>query len=144
MKPGRKLITSGLLKKCKLDKNIFTRDTEDASLFLFNDALVVTSKILNSYAFKAIIDFNTSGSVRIKDIPDMELVQNVFYLISPLKTFTFMASNNEEKIRWINLINGCLSESIERTRSFESMGVRIENVCSSFFKVFFFDYHFLL
>ncbi len=52
-----------------------------------------------------------SNLVRVKNVADMTLVQNVFYLITPTRTFTFMGKDPDEKDDWMTDLNRCISTS---------------------------------
>ncbi len=108
--PKRCFLRKGPLLKCKLDKNIFTKDVDQVHLFLFSDLLLVTAKTVGGYQCKALVPLH-SNLVRLKPVPDMTLVQNVFYLITPSRTFTFMGKDPDEKEMWMADLNRCISNS---------------------------------
>ena len=113
--PKRCFLRKGQLLKCKLDKNIFTKDVDQVYLFLFSDLLLVTAKTVGSYQCKAVVPLG-SNLVRLKPVADMTLVQNVFYLITPARTFTFMGQDPDEKEAWMNDLNRCISNSSDNSQ----------------------------
>ena len=46
----------------------------------------------------------------------MTLVQNVFYLITPSRTFTFRGKDPDEKEGWMYDLNRCISNSSDNTQ----------------------------
>ncbi len=61
--PKRKFLRKGPLLKCKLDKNIFTKDVDQVHLFLFTDLLLVTAKTVGTYVCKAMVSACASCAV---------------------------------------------------------------------------------
>lgn len=86
-------------------------------------------QVVGSYQCRAMVPLG-SNLVRLKNVADMTLVQvkqiglfflfffpaqkclqNVFYLITPSRTFTFMGSDPDEKEGWMRDLNKCIASS---------------------------------
>ena len=70
----------------------------------------MTAKTVGSYQCKAVVPLG-SNLVRLKPVADMTLVQNVFYLITPARTFTFMGKDPDEKEAWMYDLGECIANS---------------------------------
>ncbi|KAG8444414.1 hypothetical protein GDO86_009556 [Hymenochirus boettgeri] len=93
----------------------------DLSLFLFNDALVISSRHTSYAPFlrspKTSYQFMASVSLPrllVEDIPDSKYVQNAFVLRGPKRKWICSAVSEEEKFTWLSVSQSAICASIEK------------------------------
>ena len=64
------------------------------------------------------------GETRLKDIPDMGVVQNAFKLISPEKTLSLVAHSQEYKTEWIELFKKLQDDLMSKIKQTETKEVK--------------------
>ncbi|XP_053568104.1 epithelial cell-transforming sequence 2 oncogene-like [Bombina bombina] len=93
----------------------------DLSLFLFNDALVISSRQISYIPFQrtpnTLYQFMASVSIArliLEDIPDSKYVKNAFVLQGPKRQWICSTINEEEKFTWLSVCQSAISASIEK------------------------------
>ncbi|XP_069831120.1 epithelial cell-transforming sequence 2 oncogene-like [Dendropsophus ebraccatus] len=93
----------------------------DQSLFLFNDALVISSRHISYAPFnhtsKTSYQFMASVSLSrliVEDIPDTKYVKNAFNLQGPKRHWICSTSTEEEKVTWLSACQSAIHASIEQ------------------------------
>ncbi|KAM8945550.1 epithelial cell-transforming sequence 2 oncogene-like [Pelodytes ibericus] len=93
----------------------------DLRLFLFNDALVITSRHISYAPFKRVtktlFQFLASVSLSrlvVEDIPDTKYVKNAFVLKGPKRQWICSTGNEEEKFTWLSVSHSAISACIEK------------------------------
>lgn len=105
---GRVLVGEGILKKmCR-------KKLKPRQMFLFNDILVYGSIVIRNkkYTRQHIIPLE---NVKIEDIDDIDEIQFGWFIRTPTKSFAVYAASLNEKREWINHINMCIKELLDRT-----------------------------
>ncbi|XP_074043795.1 epithelial cell-transforming sequence 2 oncogene-like isoform X2 [Macrotis lagotis] len=92
----------------------------DLSLFLFNDALLVSHRtithtpfertIQTTYQFLALVVLHR---LLIEDIPDSKYIKNAFILQGP-KCQWICSTENEDKLVWLSVLQSSIRSSIEK------------------------------
>ncbi|XP_074165804.1 epithelial cell-transforming sequence 2 oncogene-like isoform X2 [Sminthopsis crassicaudata] len=92
----------------------------DLSLFLFNDALLVSRRIVvhtpfertteTTYQFLAL---EALHQMLIEDIPDSKFIKNAFVLHGP-KCQWICSTENEDKLVWLSVLQSAIRSSIEK------------------------------
>ncbi|XP_075453909.1 epithelial cell-transforming sequence 2 oncogene-like isoform X1 [Ascaphus truei] len=92
----------------------------DLSLSLFNDALVISSRLISHAAFQrtANTSYQFMASVSlprllVEDIPDSKYVKNAFILQGPKRQWICSTVSEEEKFTWLSASQSAVSASIE-------------------------------
>ncbi|XP_018422832.1 PREDICTED: epithelial cell-transforming sequence 2 oncogene-like [Nanorana parkeri] len=112
-----------LLKSANEDISASLRIYEhisDLCLFLFNDALVISSCHISytpfkhvpstSYQFMASVSL---GRLLVEDIPDTKYVKNAFVLQGPKRRWICFTQTEEEKVTWLSACQRAIHASIE-------------------------------
>ncbi|KAM4694274.1 epithelial cell-transforming sequence 2 oncogene-like [Discoglossus pictus] len=96
-------------------------EIRDLSLYLFNDALVISSRHMSyapfqhtprtSYQFMASVSL---PRLLLEDIPDSKYVKNAFVLQGPKRQWICSNINEEEKFTWLSVTQSAISASIEK------------------------------
>ncbi|XP_073527437.1 epithelial cell-transforming sequence 2 oncogene-like [Phyllobates terribilis] len=93
----------------------------DLSLFLFNDALVISSRHISYVPFrhtsKTSYQFMASVSLLrllVEDNPDTKYVKNAFRLQGPKRQWICSTSTEEEKFTWLSACQSAIYASIEK------------------------------
>ncbi|KAM4770990.1 epithelial cell-transforming sequence 2 oncogene-like [Rhinophrynus dorsalis] len=93
----------------------------DLSLFLFNDALVISSRHVSYAPFqrtsKTSYQFMASVSLPrllVEDIPDSKYVKNAFLLQGPKRQWICSTANEDEKFTWLSISQSAISASIQK------------------------------
>nr|DBA26708.1 TPA: hypothetical protein GDO54_010933 [Pyxicephalus adspersus] len=93
----------------------------DLSLFLFNDALVISRRHISYTPFKHVpstsYQFMASVSLPrllLEDIPDTKYVKNAFVLQGPKRRWICATLTDEEKVTWLSACQSAIHASIER------------------------------
>ncbi|XP_075720402.1 epithelial cell-transforming sequence 2 oncogene-like isoform X2 [Rhinoderma darwinii] len=93
----------------------------DLSLYLFNDALVISSRHISYIPFKGTsktsYQFMASVSLArllVDDIPDTKYVKNVFSLQGPKRKWICSTVTEEEKFTWISVCQSAIHASIKQ------------------------------
>ncbi|XP_077145360.1 epithelial cell-transforming sequence 2 oncogene-like isoform X3 [Ranitomeya variabilis] len=93
----------------------------DLSLFLFNDALVISSRHISyvpfSHTSKTSYQFMASVSLPrllVEDNPDTKYVKNAFRLQGPKRQWVCCTSTEEEKVTWLSACQSAIYASIEK------------------------------
>ncbi|XP_043551276.1 epithelial cell-transforming sequence 2 oncogene-like isoform X1 [Chiloscyllium plagiosum] len=94
----------------------------DMNLFLFNDALVFTSRTVAHLPFertaKMSLQFLAAvalSSLLIKDIPDSKYIQNAFALQGPKRQWICATETEEDKMTWLSLLASAIRAAIRET-----------------------------
>ncbi|XP_075124000.1 epithelial cell-transforming sequence 2 oncogene-like [Leptodactylus fuscus] len=93
----------------------------DLSLFLFNDALVISSRHIfytpfkrtskTSYQFMASVSL---PRLLVEDMADTKYVKNAFSLKGPKRQWICSTATNEEKFTWLSACHSAIHASIEK------------------------------
>ncbi|XP_075194359.1 epithelial cell-transforming sequence 2 oncogene-like [Anomaloglossus baeobatrachus] len=93
----------------------------DLSLFLFNDALVISSRHISyvpfSHTAKTSYQFMASVSLPrllVEDRPDTKYMKNAFNLQGPKRQWICSTSTEEEKVTWLSTCQSAVHASIEK------------------------------
>jgi len=78
--------------------------------FLFNDILVYAYETIGFYRHKGTIPLATTW---IRDLPNTQSVQNVFQIVSKVKTYTVYAETPQLKSKWMSAINDQIDALVE-------------------------------
>jgi len=105
---GRVLVGEGVLKKmCR-------KKLKPRQMFLFNDILVYGSIVIRNkkYTRQHIIPLE---NVKIEDLSDDDPIQFGWLIRTPTKSFAVYAASLNEKREWINHINMCIKDLLDRS-----------------------------
>eukprot|EP00698_Gefionella_okellyi_P013370 TRINITY_DN3655_c0_g1_i1.p1 TRINITY_DN3655_c0_g1~~TRINITY_DN3655_c0_g1_i1.p1 ORF type:complete len:658 (-),score=118.49 TRINITY_DN3655_c0_g1_i1:4456-6429(-) len=85
-------------------QKVARRFVQSRFLLLFNDCLMMASRILNtSYLqYKKTVNI---GSAWVRSLPDTDDVQNAFQLVLPQVTYTLFTKTADEKTQWLQMLN---------------------------------------
>ncbi|XP_069464205.1 epithelial cell-transforming sequence 2 oncogene-like [Ambystoma mexicanum] len=93
----------------------------DLTLFLFNDALVLTSRSISYTPFQRTSQtaYQFLASVALhrllqEDIPDSKYVKDAFILQGPKRKWICSVDNEEEKFAWLSVAQSAISASIAK------------------------------
>nr|XP_048281414.1 epithelial cell-transforming sequence 2 oncogene-like isoform X2 [Myodes glareolus] len=94
--------------------------TRDLSLFLFNDALLVTSRATSHTPFertsKTTYQFIASVALPrmfIEDIPDSKYVKNAFVLQGPTREWICATETADDKFLWLSILQTAIRSSMK-------------------------------
>ncbi|UXI18451.1 hypothetical protein NH340_JMT04394 [Sarcoptes scabiei] len=106
--PERVLVGEGVLNK------LCRKKLKPRQIFLFNDILVYGSIIIKKkkYARQHIIPLS---NVKVEDYPEKE--DHAWLIKSPTKSFMLYAASETEKREWINHINMCVKNELDKIGS---------------------------
>uniref|UniRef100_A0A8C3VP79 Epithelial cell transforming 2 like n=1 Tax=Catagonus wagneri TaxID=51154 RepID=A0A8C3VP79_9CETA len=95
--------------------------TRDLSLFLFNDALLVSSRGTSHTPFertsKSTYQFVASVALHrllIEDIPDSKYIRNAFILQGPKHEWICATELEDDKFLWLSVLQNAIKSSIEK------------------------------
>ncbi|XP_057595788.1 epithelial cell-transforming sequence 2 oncogene-like [Hippopotamus amphibius kiboko] len=95
--------------------------THDLSLFLFNDALLVSSRGTSHIPFertsKSTYQFITSVALQrlfIEDIPDSKYIKNAFILRGPKHEWICATEAEDDKFLWLMVLQNAIESSIAK------------------------------
>ncbi|XP_037376376.1 epithelial cell-transforming sequence 2 oncogene-like [Talpa occidentalis] len=98
--------------------------TRDLSLFLFNDALLVSSRGTSHTPFerssKSTYQFIASvalHSLLIEDIPDSKYIKNAFILQGPKREWICATEVYDDKFLWLSVLQNAIRSSMEKCDS---------------------------
>ncbi|XP_038623828.1 epithelial cell-transforming sequence 2 oncogene-like isoform X1 [Tachyglossus aculeatus] len=93
----------------------------DLSLFLFNDALVVSSRGISHSPFerasKTTYRFSASVALPrlfVEDIPDSPYVKNAFILQAPTRQWICSTEVEDDKFAWLSVLQRAIKSAIEK------------------------------
>uniref|UniRef100_A0A7M4DYU1 Epithelial cell transforming 2 like n=1 Tax=Crocodylus porosus TaxID=8502 RepID=A0A7M4DYU1_CROPO len=94
----------------------------DLSLFLFNDALVISSCNISYKPFERIpntsYQFLASVALHrllVEDIPDSKYIKNAFILQGPKQQWTCSTEDEDSKFTWLSVLHSAINCSIEKS-----------------------------
>ncbi|XP_004674185.2 PREDICTED: epithelial cell-transforming sequence 2 oncogene-like [Condylura cristata] len=95
--------------------------TQDLSLFLFNDALLISSRSTSHTPFerssKSTYQFIASvalHSLLIEDIPDSKYIKNAFILQGPKREWICATEVEDDKFLWLSVLQNAIKSSMEK------------------------------
>ncbi|EFB26626.1 hypothetical protein PANDA_000426, partial [Ailuropoda melanoleuca] len=95
--------------------------TRDLSLFLFNDALLVSSRGTSHTPFertsKATYQFIASVALHrllVEDIPDSKYIKNAFILHGPKREWICATEVEDDKFLWLSVLQSAIKRSMEK------------------------------
>ncbi|XP_072822021.1 epithelial cell-transforming sequence 2 oncogene-like isoform X2 [Vicugna pacos] len=95
--------------------------TRDLSLFLFNDALLVSSRGTSHTPFertsKSTYQFIASVALHrllIEDIPDSKCIRNAFILQGPKHEWICATEGEDDKFLWLSVLQSAIKSSMEK------------------------------
>ncbi|XP_036078017.1 epithelial cell-transforming sequence 2 oncogene-like isoform X2 [Rousettus aegyptiacus] len=99
----------------------FYEHTRDLSLFLFNDALLVSSRGTSHTPFertsKSTYQFIASVPLHrllVEDIPDSKYVKNAFILQGPNREWICATEVEDDKFLWLSVLQSAIRSAIEK------------------------------
>ncbi|XP_004410327.1 PREDICTED: epithelial cell-transforming sequence 2 oncogene-like [Odobenus rosmarus divergens] len=95
--------------------------TRDLSLFLFNDALLVSSRGTSHTPFertsKSTYQFIASVALHrllVEDIPDSKYIKNAFILHGPKREWICATEVEDDKFLWLSVLQSAIKSSMEK------------------------------
>ncbi|XP_054992716.1 epithelial cell-transforming sequence 2 oncogene-like [Sorex araneus] len=95
--------------------------TRDLSLFLFNDALLISSRATSHTPFertsKSTYQFLASIALHrllIEDIPDSRYIKNAFVLQGPKREWICATETVDDKFLWLSALQNAIRSSVEK------------------------------
>lgn len=115
------LSTPGIGKHVKPEFRVY-QQVGDLGLFLFNDALVVTTLTFKFVPFQRLVQRNykfqaclTLKRLQVENLADSKYVKNAFTIVSPKKLWFCQAHSWEQKFQWISVLESSIISALEKS-----------------------------
>jgi hypothetical protein len=106
-RPGLVFIRQGVVRR------VTTRLTVTTLLLLFDEFLVYAQHDLvgKEWRYKGVIELPYAW---LRDLTDTDNVKNGFHLVTPHKTYLFLAKSDSEKVLWMRDLTGVIDAYLDR------------------------------